>query len=109
IGRELGAALLVARMESLARRARVDLPMEAEGDSEAVAAPPEPTRLSSLTPPEREGLGLLADGRTNQQFAERLSISEKPAGVHVPNIINKLGVTNRGEAAAVAHRLGLAG
>ncbi|MDQ1533525.1 MAG: hypothetical protein QOF28_1286 [Actinomycetota bacterium] len=50
----------------------------------------------------------MADGRTNRQIAEALFISEKTASVHVSNILAKLGVTNRSEAAAVAHRVGLA-
>jgi DNA-binding NarL/FixJ family response regulator len=54
-------------------------------------------------------LALLADGRTNRQIAEALFISVKTASVHVSNILAKLGVTNRGEAAAVAHRLRLTG
>lgn len=48
-----------------------------------------------------------ADGRTNRQIADALFISIHTAGVHVSNILGKLGVANRGEAAAVAHRLGL--
>jgi DNA-binding CsgD family transcriptional regulator len=62
-----------------------------------------------LTAREREVLGLVALGRTNRQIADELFISENTAGVHVSNIIGKLGVTGRGEAAAVAYRLGLAG
>ena len=62
-----------------------------------------------LTPREREVLALLADGRTNPQIAETLFISPKTASVHVSNILAKLGVANRGEAAAVAHRLRLTG
>jgi DNA-binding CsgD family transcriptional regulator len=46
-------------------------------------------------------------GRTNRQVAEDLFISIKTAGVHVSRILAKLGVAGRGEAAAVAHRLGL--
>ncbi len=53
-------------------------------------------------------LALVADGRTNRQIAETLFINEKTASVHVSNILSKLGVANRGEAAAVAHRIGLA-
>jgi DNA-binding CsgD family transcriptional regulator len=60
-----------------------------------------------LTPREREVLALIADGRTNRQIAEALFISAKTASVHVSNILAKLGVANRGEAAAVAHRLHL--
>jgi DNA-binding CsgD family transcriptional regulator len=62
-----------------------------------------------LTPREREVLALVADGRTNRQIAEALFISAKTASVHVSNILAKLGVANRGEAAAVAHRLRLTG
>jgi DNA-binding NarL/FixJ family response regulator len=54
-------------------------------------------------------LALVADGRTNRQIAQALFISNKTASVHVSNILAKLGVANRGEAAAVAHRLGLNG
>jgi len=62
-----------------------------------------------LTPREREVLALVADGRTNRQIAEALFISAKTASVHVSNILAKLGVANRAEAAAVAHRLHLTG
>ena len=50
---------------------------------------------------------LLADGRTNSQIAMALFISVKTVGIHVSNILAKLGVTSRVEAAAVAHRGGL--
>ncbi|MFJ5839711.1 LuxR C-terminal-related transcriptional regulator [Streptomyces shenzhenensis] len=52
-------------------------------------------------------LRLVTAGRTNRQIAEELFISPKTASVHVSNILGKLGVSGRGEAAAVAHRLGL--
>ena len=45
-------------------------------------------------------------GRTNRQIAEALFISPKTATVHVSNILGKLGVRNRVEAATIAHRLG---
>ena len=51
---------------------------------------------------------LVADGCTNRQIGKALFINEKTASVHVSNILTKLGVTNRGEAAAIAHRGGLA-
>jgi DNA-binding NarL/FixJ family response regulator len=50
---------------------------------------------------------LVAEGRTNRQIADALFISVKTASVHVSNILAKLGVANRGEAAAAARRLGL--
>ena len=50
---------------------------------------------------------LIAAGRTNREIGERLFISQKTVGVHVGNILSKLGVSGRVEAAAVAIRLGL--
>jgi DNA-binding NarL/FixJ family response regulator len=47
----------------------------------------------------------LADGRSNKQIGECLYISTKTVSVHVSNILAKLGVASRGEAAATAHRL----
>jgi DNA-binding NarL/FixJ family response regulator len=52
-------------------------------------------------------LALVALGRTNRQIADALFISEIAAVVHVSNILDKLGVKGRGEAAAVAYRLGI--
>ena len=54
-------------------------------------------------------LQLVADGRSNPQIAAELFISRKTASVHVSNILAKLGVSGRIEAAAVANRLGLTG
>lgn len=81
----------------LARRARVPLP---EGEADPAAA-------LGLTKREQEVLRLVADGRTNPEIAAQLFISDKTVSVHVSNILRKLGVANRGEAAAVAHRQGL--
>ncbi len=52
-------------------------------------------------------LALVAIGRTNRQIAETLFISPKTATVHVSNILGKLGVRGRVEAATIAHRLGI--
>jgi DNA-binding CsgD family transcriptional regulator len=56
---------------------------------------------------ELEVLALIAQGRTNREIGDRLFISQKTVGVHVGNILSKLGVSGRVEAAAVAIRLGL--
>ncbi|WP_280886780.1 helix-turn-helix transcriptional regulator [Streptomyces sp. LBL] len=69
--------------------------------------PDDPARALGLTGRERDVLRLVSAGRTNRQIAEELFISPKTASVHVSNILAKLGVSGRGEAAAVAHRLGL--
>jgi DNA-binding CsgD family transcriptional regulator len=60
-----------------------------------------------LTRREVEVLGLVAAGRSNRQIAQALYISPNTVGVHVSNILAKLGVPGRVEAAAIAHRLGL--
>nr|WP_226900172.1 response regulator transcription factor [Nonomuraea phyllanthi] len=60
-----------------------------------------------LTPRELEVLRLVTQGRTNRDIAGELFISAKTVSVHVSNILAKLGVTSRGEAAAAAHRLSL--
>jgi DNA-binding CsgD family transcriptional regulator len=70
----------------------------------------EPVRAratAGLTPREREVLVHLTEGHTNRQIADALFISDKTASVHVSNILAKLGVSNRGEAAAAARRQNL--
>ena len=98
----LGARPLLDDVQALARRARVPL------TDDAPVAEPEPVEVPfSLTDREREVLALVAAGRSNGQIAAALFISPKTASVHVSNILAKLGVGGRVEAAAVAHRLGL--
>ena len=61
-----------------------------------------------LTAREAEVLTLVAAGRTNRQIGDELFVSDKTASVHVSNILRKLGVNSRVDAAAVAQRLGIA-
>jgi predicted ATPase/DNA-binding CsgD family transcriptional regulator/class 3 adenylate cyclase len=75
----------------------------------AAPVPVDPLARLGLTEREREVLVLLAAGRSNPEIGKALFISTKTASVHVSNILAKLGVTGRGEAAAVAHRLGVHG
>jgi len=63
-------------------------------------------RLSQLTRREYAVLDLLAAGLTNAQIAERLSVQESTIKFHLQNIFQKLGVTNRTEAAQVYYREG---
>ena len=102
----LGAEPLRREVELLARQARLEL-----GD-EATTAPDgaetSPTAGLGFTAREDEVLRLVAGGWSNQQIADQLFISRKTASVHVSNILGKLGVSTRVEAAAIAHRLGLA-
>ncbi|MFF2042558.1 LuxR C-terminal-related transcriptional regulator [Kitasatospora sp. NPDC058170] len=78
----------------------VDLPLNTPAP---VAADP----LDGLQPRESEVLDQLAQGRRNREIALALHISESTVKFHVANILAKLGVASRGEAAALAHRAGL--
>ncbi|MER6161221.1 AAA family ATPase [Streptomyces sp. NPDC001868] len=100
----LGARPLADEVALLARRARLTLSRTAE----PALAPADPVAALGLTDREHDVLRLVAAGRTNRRIAEELFISPKTASVHVSNILAKLGVSSRGEAAAVAHRVGLA-
>ncbi|WP_206313138.1 helix-turn-helix transcriptional regulator [Streptomyces sp. JB150] len=99
----LGARPLADAVTQLAQRARLSL----TGAPRPALAPADPAEALGLTSRERDVLRLVSAGRTNRQIAEELFISPKTASVHVSNILAKLGVSGRGEAAAVAHRLGL--
>src|SRR5262249_37776549 len=97
-----GHAPLLAQIRALAQRARIPL-------QTAPAASPETPRQAEAPAPygltERElvVLRLLVTGRTNAQIGAELYISPRTAGVHVTNILRKLGVSNRVHAAAPAH------
>ena len=105
IADRLGARPLREQADWLARRARLTL----AGDPAAPAAEPgeHAQREYGLTARELEVLRLLALGRSNRDIAAELFISAKTASVHVSNIMAKLGVASRVEAAAIAYRLAL--
>jgi len=65
------------------------------------------TPLAVLSKREREVLGLVADGRTNREIAERLVLSEHTVNRHVANMLRKLGLTSRAAAASLAGQYGL--
>jgi len=93
-------------LELLAQRGRVRLHAATEPSPATAEAAPISASLG-LTAREAEVLALVAAGRTNRQIGQALFITPKTASVHVSRILAKLGVAGRGEAAAVAHRLGL--
>jgi len=78
------------RLTVLAPRRRVDVAL------------PSDVPVAELVPMVLE---LVGEGLTNRQIAERLFISPKTAGLHVSNILGKLRVANRTQAAEVAHRV----
>ncbi len=94
--RRMGLTLQVEELERLATRAGI-----------AAAPDVDPVAGLGLTEREVEVLRLVAAGMTNRQIGGELFISPKTAGAHVSNILTKLGVARRGEAAAIAHRLEL--
>jgi DNA-binding CsgD family transcriptional regulator/tetratricopeptide (TPR) repeat protein len=97
---QLGAEPAAARLRREMRRA---------GLTRVPGSPRTATRQApaQLTARQLEVLGLVAEGQTNAEIAERLYITEKTAGHHVSAILRKLGVRTRTEAAAEAHRLGI--
>jgi DNA-binding CsgD family transcriptional regulator len=94
-----GHAPLLAQVRLLAERARIPL--------DAPASIPGPPAAYGLTGRELAVLRLLVAGRTNAQIGAVLFISPRTAGVHVTNILRKLGVSGRVQAAALAERAGL--
>jgi DNA-binding CsgD family transcriptional regulator/tetratricopeptide (TPR) repeat protein len=110
----LGARPLVEDTAFLAGRAGISIPAGpgAESSLPTTADPVSDTaqdrvRSLGLTPREQDVLRLVTAGHSNRRVAEELYISPKTASVHVSNILAKLGVSGRTEAAAVAHRLRL--
>ena len=61
--------------------------------------------LASLTDQERRILDLIAEGLTNRQIGERMFLAEKTVKNYVSNVLMKLGMSRRSEAAAYAARL----
>jgi len=101
-----------ARLDLAAELAALGRPDHAAVESRAarsrlssLGARPEPP-LPEITPREREVVGLLAEGLTNAQIAERLVLSEHTVHRHVANILRKLDVPTRAAAAARAARAG---
>jgi ATP/maltotriose-dependent transcriptional regulator MalT len=90
-------------IHALADRARIPLDSAASAPAEL----PADTTLYGLTERELLVLDLLVAGRSNSEIGAELFISRKTASVHVSNILRKLGVSNRAQAAALAERAGL--
>jgi DNA-binding CsgD family transcriptional regulator len=97
-----GHAPLLASIRALADRGRIPL--------DTASSPAEPHKQPApygLTDRELLVLRLLAAGRSNGEIGAELFINRKTASVHVSNILRKLGVSNRAQAAALAERAGM--
>jgi DNA-binding CsgD family transcriptional regulator/tetratricopeptide (TPR) repeat protein len=99
----LGARPLLRQIRALASRVRITL----EAPPAEPAPTPSPVEHLGLTARELEVLRYVAAGRSNREIGQALFITPKTAGVHVSNILRKLQVTSRVQAATAAHRLGL--
>jgi len=101
----LGGTVDVESVPGWGTRLLARLPLSpVAGGGHAPAGP-----LEALGPRELDVLAELARGRRNRQIAETLQISENTVKFHVANVLAKLGVHSRGEAAAVAREAGLPG
>ena len=74
----------------------------------AVPAPKAPERLDALTDREREVLGLVAQGLSNDELAQRLVLSPLTAKTHVSRILAKLHARDRAQLVVIAYETGLA-
>jgi two-component system, NarL family, nitrate/nitrite response regulator NarL len=106
--RDVAPGMLVAAAKAVACGLTVFEPalsqVRAAPRSTAPSGAPGP---DTLTPREREVLGLLAEGLSNKAIADRLDISEHTAKFHVNAVLAKLGVQRRTEAVVRAARMGL--
>jgi DNA-binding CsgD family transcriptional regulator/tetratricopeptide (TPR) repeat protein len=107
--REIPAARSTAALGGPARPAGPPMPASPLGAVADFASPSDqpPQNDFGLSKRELEVLALIAEGRSNPEIGRRLFITRKTVAVHVSNILTKLGVSGRVEAAAAAIRLGI--
>ena len=79
----------------------------AELPTESAASQPAASDHGGLTGREREILRLIAQGATNREIAARLVVTEGTVKNHVTNILSRLGLRDRTQAALYAHEHGL--
>ncbi len=100
-----GADLLEAVRRIAAGQSLLDPAVTARVLERVRRGPEEDERLAQLTPQERNILELIAEGLTNRQIAERVHLAEKTVKNYVSNLLAKLGMERRTQAAVFAARL----
>lgn len=91
---------------AMAGEVRLD-PAAAAALAAAIRAPAADAATASLTPRERDVVVLVARGATNREIGKQLGVAERTARTHVSNILAKLGLASRTQAAMWAVREGL--
>ncbi len=107
--KDAGADEIRAAVQAVARGEAALDPSVQHHVVAALAAPSPPELPDELTPREAEVLGLIAEGLTNAEIAERLVVSAATVKSHVNHIFAKAGVRDRAQAVVYAYSHGLAG
>jgi len=100
----LGGKVEVSSVRGVGTQVRAELPLAPSGHGADGGRQP---LVEPLTPREQEVLSGVAEGQTNKQIAARLGISDRTVQFHLGNVLSKLGVASRTEAAVLALEQGL--
>ncbi len=100
-----GSDLVAAVHQVAAGHSLLDPVLRERAATRIRSGPEDDDRLRHLTPQERRILDLLADGLTNRQIAEEMFLAEKTIKNYVSNLLAKMGMSRRTEAAVYAARL----
>ena len=103
--KQIRGADLVTTIRRVARGESLLDPAVTARVLERLRRPPTDDPLAALTPQERRILDLIAEGKTNRQIGESMFLAEKTVKNYVSNLLAKLGMSRRTEAAAFAVRL----
>ena len=103
----VGGELEISSVLGVGTQVRAYLPLVPPEQQEQAAAGAGEPLIEPLTPREREVLAGVAAGLTNKQIAARLGISDRTVQFHIGNVLGKLGVASRTEAAVLALQRGL--
>ena len=100
-----GSDLVAAVRQVAAGHSLLDPVLRERAATRIRSGPEDDDRLKHLTPQERRILDLLADGLTNRQIADEMFLAEKTIKNYVSNLLAKMGMSRRTEAAVYAARL----